>query len=220
MSNDTQDLQHELQPVSQAAQQLLAAAHQPIVDAEGYVVASDMLKAVKVKTRELDDREKAITKPINDSLKAIRDLFRAPKALLEQAETAFKQSMLSYQRAEEAKRQAAQRAAEELARKECERLAALAAKAEKRGDVEKAQQFSDRAAVIVAPVVEVSAPKVTGVATRKDYTFEIVDAALLPREYLVADEVKIRKVVRALGVNTNIPGVRVIEREILAVSSL
>lgn len=216
---ESTELQHELQPVSEAARQLLATASQPITSAPEYQSASDVLKTIKAKARELDDRERAITRPINDSLKAIRDLFRAPKALLEQAETAFKLGMLTYQRAEAAKRQEAQRVAEELARKERERLAELARKAEERGAIEKAQAFAERAAVIVAPVVEIAAPKVAGVATRKDYTFEIVDAAQLPRVYLMPDEQKIRKAIRALGPDANIPGVRVIEREILAVAA-
>lgn len=213
---ETKDLQHELQPVSEAAQRLLTTASQPIIDATGYTVAAETLKAIKAKSKELDEREKAITRPINESLKAIRDLFRAPKDLLARAEAAFKGSMLTYQRAEEQKRMEAQRVAEELARKERERLAELARKAEERGATEKAQQFMERAAVVVAPIVQTVAPKVAGIATRKDYTFEIVDAAQLPREYLMPDEQKIRKVVRAMGADTSIPGVRLIEREILA----
>lgn len=216
---ETTELQHELQPVSEAARQLLATASQPITSAPEYQSASDVLKTIKAKARELDEREKAITRPINESLKAIRDLFRAPKDLLARAEAAFKGGMLTYQRAEEQKRIEAQRVAEDLARKERERLAELARKAEERGATEKAQAFAERAAVIVAPVVEIAAPKIAGVATRKDYTFEIVDAALIPAMYLVPDEQKIRKAVRALGPDANIPGVRVIEREILAVST-
>lgn len=213
---ETKDLQHELQPVSEAAQRLLTTASQPITTGGAYAEAADTLKAIKGKLKELDEREKAITRPINESLKAIRDLFRAPKDLLARAEVAFKGGMLTYQRAEEQKRIEAQRVAEDLARKERERLAELARKAGERGATEKAQQFMERAAVVVAPIVQTVAPKVAGIATRKDYTFEIVDAAQLPREYLMPDEQKIRKVVRAMGADTSIPGVRLIEREILA----
>lgn len=208
---ETKDLQHELQPVSEAAQRLLTTASQPIIDATGYTVAAKTLKAIKAKSKELDEREKAITRPINESLKAIRDLFRAPKDLLARAEAAFKGGMLTYQRAEEQKRIEAQRVAEDLARKERERLAALAAKAEERGDAYKAEQFTERAAVVVAPIVQTQAPKVAGISTRKYYRPEITDEALIPREYLMPDLVKISKVVRALGSDANIPGVRVVE---------
>jgi hypothetical protein len=55
------------------------------------------------------------------------------------------------------------------------------------------------------------------VSTREVWKFEITDAAQIPREYLVVDEARIRKVVQALKGDAKIPGVRVYpERQIAA----
>src|SRR5690606_37870114 len=53
------------------------------------------------------------------------------------------------------------------------------------------------------------APHVTGTAKRVDWKFEIVDASLIPREYLCPDEKKIGAIVKGFKDATNIPGVRV-----------
>ena len=59
------------------------------------------------------------------------------------------------------------------------------------------------------PVAEI--PKVAGAVARTTWDFEVVDAAKLPREYMVPDEKKIRAVVKAMKEGTKIPGVRVFE---------
>ena len=61
-----------------------------------------------------------------------------------------------------------------------------------------------------------TAPKVKGISTRKKWSFEIVDAAKIPREYLVPNEVAIGGVVRALKGATNIPGIRVVSTDIMS----
>jgi hypothetical protein len=48
-----------------------------------------------------------------------------------------------------------------------------------------------------------------GLTVRENWTFSIVDAALIPREYLIPDEKKIGRIVRATKGEANIPGVRV-----------
>ena len=60
-------------------------------------------------------------------------------------------------------------------------------------------------------------PKVEGVSFREDYDFEITDPALLPREFLMADEKRIRGVVKAMRAATAIPGVRAFPRRIASV---
>ncbi len=210
---ETIELQHELEQISQYAATVMV----PIIrDASAYTEAGATLKAVKKKYHDLEEREKEITRPLNDSLRSVRDLFRNPKDLLLKIESNLKNAMLGYQRAEEAKRAESQRIAEDLARKERERLARLAEKAEARGAADQAEAFQQRAAAVVAPIVAAHPPKINGMNIRVDHDFEILDAALLPREFLMPDEQKIRKVVRALGLETSIPGVRIFERQILS----
>ena len=89
-------------------------------------------------------------------------------------------------------------------------------KAESRGDSAKAEQFQERAAVVVAPTVAAPALKVQGESTREVWKFEVTDPTLVPRPYLVVDESAIRKVVQALKGGTDIPGVRVYSEKQLA----
>jgi len=56
---------------------------------------------------------------------------------------------------------------------------------------------------------ETPSSKETGVSFREDFKFRIKDEQAIPRTYLMADEVKIGKVVRALKLLANIPGIEV-----------
>lgn len=62
-------------------------------------------------------------------------------------------------------------------------------------------------------------PKPKGITSTKVWKFRVVDAALVPREYLVVDEKAIGQVVRALKAQTHIPGVEVYSEDIVAVRS-
>ena len=77
-----------------------------------------------------------------------------------------------------------------------QQAAALAKQAEKAG--------------IDTSLIPMEAPKVEagdGRALVQTWVFEVVDEAKVPREYLVIDEVKIRKVVQALKDKTNTSGI-------------
>lgn len=110
----------------------------------------------------------------------------------------------------DAKRKAADEAAAAGRAEDAAKLAAQAQRIDDRAAA-KVETFEGRAAAVVAPVSQVAAPKVGGISIPKVWTFDITDASLIPREYLLVDETKIRKVVAALKGSTNIPGVRVTE---------
>lgn len=108
--------------------------------------------------------------------------------------------------------------AENEARKraEDERLA-QAEKAAQMGDSEGAEALLNAPVpVVVDPVLTPEAPKVKGVSFREDWDFQIVNEAQLPRIYLKPNEEAIRKVVRALGKNTNIPGIVVMPKPVVS----
>jgi hypothetical protein len=116
----------------------------------------------------------------------------------------------------EADRRAAEAAAAAGRAEEAAKLAARAAAAEEKAAA-KVDDLAVRAATTVAPVVVRDPPKVAGVSTREVWKFEITDSAAIPREYLVVDEARIRKVVQALKGDAKIAGVRVYpERQIAA----
>jgi len=69
------------------------------------------------------------------------------------------------------------------------------------------------------PVPDVpTASKAQGVTLRDNWSFEIVDESLIPREFLKPDEVKIRSVVIAQKDKTNIPGIKAVNRPIIVKS--
>jgi septal ring factor EnvC (AmiA/AmiB activator) len=54
-----------------------------IVDNETLSKAADFLKKLKETAKAIDEREKEFTKPLNDTLKKIRDVFRPQKDAIE-----------------------------------------------------------------------------------------------------------------------------------------
>ena len=65
-----------------------------------------------------------------------------------------------------------------------------------------------------SPALTVAVPepvKTAGVSMVETWGFEITDAAAIPREFLVVDETKIRRVVAAMKGDTNIPGVKIVK---------
>jgi hypothetical protein len=139
-------------------------------------------------------------------------------------------------RAEEAAaaaREAGQKAAAELRvaqdDAERERLAAEAAsQAAEAARLSSEAQMQQRAASMVvaaAPSAAVAVPKASGVSTATSIDFEVVDLLALvkaaaERPELVAllavDSVKLRAYVRGLGLQCNLPGVRVFQKQTLA----
>lgn len=108
--------------------------------------------------------------------------------------------------------------ADQAARDEEEARLKLAAELEDAGHQEEADAVLDAApepepepVVETLPVAPPPAPPVQakGVATRRIWKHVTVDASLLPREFLMPDENKIKRQVSATQGDTKIPGVRV-----------
>ena len=115
----------------------------------------------------------------------------------------------------DAKRKAAEEAAAAGRVAEAAKLAAQAERIEDKG-AERAEALQDRAAQVVAPVVDRSPPKVEAIKTREVWKFRITNSAAIPREYLLVDEVKLRKIVQAMKADTRIEGIEVYSERQLA----
>ncbi len=148
----------------------------------------------------------------------------AEKAAREQEE-ARRRAEQAKRDAEEAQRQgnAAAKAKAEAARKAAELMAAAKAREaqaaiaaqEKAAKDQLAAQAVAAAATLDAPATTVSASG-GRVTARKRWTFEITDAAKVPREWCVPDTKAIGQAVRAKNGVREIPGVRIYEVEDLA----
>jgi hypothetical protein len=146
------------------------------------------------------------------------------RKMTEPAETAtrlVKTEMTKYEQAERQRVAEEQRKAEvERRRLEDEARLAVAVSLEQQGKSEAAARALTAPVtvpVFTPPVLAV--PKVDGVSFRDNWTFVVTDPTLVPREYLMLDEQKIRAVVRAMKGETNIPGVEARNERISSVKA-
>ena len=196
-----------------------------VTDAQSYIVAGALWKAIKDMMKEVADTFDPIIEKAHASHKealAQKAKFYAP---LEAAYRSVKGLMSTYDADQERLRLAEQHRLEEIARKaEEERLLqeAIAAEEEaKRNGATKEEAKQEAAAILsepvyVAPIVLPKAvPKMQGgpvYSTRWD--FEVTDLGKIPREFMAPDLVKIRQIVTALKDQTNIPGIRAFSKRV------
>lgn len=166
---------------------LIAIMDLPIQTQEDTEFASSILVDVKRKYKELDTKRKEIVDPLNAALKKVNDLFRAPLTYLADAETSIKR-----------------RLSEALQRSRFEAQRALVAAANAAAE----QDAPALEAAIVSHDVAVALPRATGVSYRQVWTFEVVDPALVPREFLVVDERTLKAIAISQKENAAVPGVR------------
>lgn len=199
-----------------------------VTDDATFELAADELKSIKAKAAALDERRKSITKPMDDAKKAVMDLFRGPLALLEQAEGVLKGKMLTYQQDQRRKAEEARLQAERIAREQREKLEAEAralAEAGRTGEAAVKEQVAQM--VVAAPVAAPAPPAIKGVSTSTTVDFEVNDLLALVQHIaahpelinlVTADSVKIRAYVKGLGLQCNLPGVRVFNKQSLSAS--
>ena len=190
-----------------------------IRDQESLTFANVKSQVLKALIKEIDDT----FKPIYDSQKATAvltketwDSFRIPP---DTDYRRIKSDIGTFlEKQEQLKREAGHRAwlaeqekikAEADRKRIAEEAIRKAVEAENKGDNEKAAAILEKAAVkeenlsakiegaaTVAAYVPPPA-KTVGISTREDWDIELIDISLVPREYMMFDEVKARKVVRA-----------------------
>jgi len=101
-------------------------------------------------------------------------------------------------------------------------LAAAQAAQEERDDLTAALALDEATQIeaeVIMPVVDLSAAKVVkaaGQSVRIDWDFEVADFAKLPDQYKIADDKKIRAVVKAMKGVIEIPGVRIYSKQIVS----
>lgn len=217
----TKDIAAVESDYSEAKTEALTAPKQAatiaVIDQTSLTFANDFLQNIKqllARIGETFDPQIAKAHDMHKSLLAEKKKFTSP---LEEAEKIVKRSIAGYLAEEDRKRREAEseRARiEAAARAEAERALKAAEKAESNGDTAKAEKLYAKAEAKIngvldqAPVVP-EAPKAAGLALTETWKFSIVDPGAIPREYLVPDEVKIGRIVRALKGETLIPGVRI-----------
>ncbi|TAL42350.1 MAG: hypothetical protein EPN91_08200 [Salinibacterium sp.] len=185
-----------------------------ITDAVTEQKAASMLVEVVAAQKVVKEKLETITKPLNAALKAARDVFAPATQKLAALETTLRQNLIGYKREAAA---AAERLRLEAARKADEAAAA--------GDMQAALEHATEAVTVQTParVVQASAAvaaaasnvKYAQVASRKRWTFRLVNIKKVPREYLELNEKMVRAAIASKV--RHIDGLEIYEEDGLAV---
>lgn len=210
--SDPNEIRSEIVPLTEQAKLLT-------VQTDGDLLAAGALRAtIKGCLKRIDEVCDPVVKAAHAAHKAAVKQKSDLQAPLVTADSTLGQRMAAYHEAQEAVRrqEEARLQAEETKRIEDARMAD-AELAEAVGDTQAATAILE--APVVAAPVRLEATKVEGTSFRKSWEFEIMDPNLIPREYLVVDEKKLRRVVQAMGETAKIPGVRIYSRTITSTRS-
>lgn len=182
------------------AQGWLTRASEFVVDsAEASALAQQMRATVNTEMKRLDAERREITKPMDDAKARVIALYDRPLAVLKNALEQYGAKVLTFNREQERIRVAHQKQLDDIAAKERARLQAQAAKASDKGQDDKAEALISTAAAVVAPIARNDAPKIAGTTIRKSWKFRVKNAAKVNPQFLIPDEIKIGKTVRAMG---------------------
>lgn len=199
--------------------------------------ATLLILAGKDMVKKIKEHFAPLKKAADEAKKKLLDAEKAELQKVEPYIEKLQASLTAWRLEEERKRREAEEAArraelerrrleEELLRKaeEARRLEEEKKKLEGEEAARKAREELEKQALeeaaarekqIIPPPPIPEKPKTDGLTLRENWTFEIVDESQIPREYLVPDPVKIRKVVQVMKDKTNIPGIRVFNQPIV-----
>lgn len=197
--------------LTRASQALDTLRALKVTSEDDYRAASAWHAQIKGIRNAIEEQRKGMKRPVDALAAAIQAYHRPALEFCDESEQIVEGLLTGWLAEQEAMRKALQQAADDQADKERQRLQRLAERAAERGDHNKAEQLETRAATLVPVIVPKATPKVAGQSLRANYTFEIVDEKLLPREWLCPDEQKIRRYVKAMRDEARIPGVRVMK---------
>ena len=194
-----------------------------VVTAEDYVESGNRVVKLRGMQRALSEKRLSLTRPLDAAKNGIMDFFAKPAIALENAERREVEAMKDYnRRVAEVQRQESlrlQHEAEDARIAEAQRLAAESAKALESGQAAEAQRLAQRVGeTVAAPVAPVYAPpiappKVSGMALRKLWRHRVVDAALLPREYMIPNDTMLAALAVSMKEKASVPGVEFYAKE-------
>lgn len=174
---------------TKATKGLNAARDLQIISALDMTKATDLLGNIKLALKGVTQKKKEITDPLNLALGKIRELFRPIETSLSTAEIEVKQKMLEYQQKVDAQ-----------AKEDLEKIE------EKVSSGEMTFSEANQSATEIQSMPTTVESKKGSVTFKEIQVVKIIDESSIPREYLVPDMVKIRKVALA---GVTIPGVLV-----------
>jgi hypothetical protein len=205
-----------------------------LVSAADYEAAAVEKRCVKTIKKKIEDFIAPIRDPAHEAWKAAKALENKLLQWPDKADLIWENKMRVWSmQAERDRRQEEARIREQLRREEEDRRLEEAAQLEKLAQAEAAsgnkavavEMMKSAETLITEPVyappivLPAATPKVDGVSQRTDWKWRAVQPELIPREYLLIDEVKIGKVVRALRESTSIPGIEAYPVQVMSTRS-
>jgi hypothetical protein len=175
----------------EALAELSASLQDLPCDAVTYPGICDALIDVKARVKSLTAQRETVLGPLREAERAVREWFRAPLETYQTIETVLKARVAAYQ---ETLRQ--------------EKHAAIVAA----GQAPTPSAMAQLTALAVPPTP-------AAISFRKVWKVEITDPNLVPREYLLIDTSALRKVCQATDGKAQIPGVRFVQEQSVAVGS-
>ena len=204
---------------AEAENMLIQAKDMTVINNEQYTNAAEILKRLKAESKRLDADRKSFTKPLDDLKKKIMERYKPVIDKLNFAYTEINNKMMSFEREQERKRIEAQRKLEEEARekerKEKEKLEKAAKRAEKKGDIDRAEELRETKEQVheQAGEIQSSISKISGINIRKDWDFVVIDKKQVPEEYKIINEKALRAMAKTTKGTAQIPGVKFIQKD-------
>lgn len=203
------------------------ALNRPLDNDREEAATAELLSRGVVALKELDAMRRARVDPLNQEVKAVNAICKIisdpAEALvgkgcrLERMLLAYRQVKAARVRREQEEAQRKQREAaeaEEAAMRAAQEATTVEARAKALAEADAASRTQAAAALAEPQAMPRGVRTDTGsVTTRKEWKVEVIDEALVPREYLMVDAAKLRAAVKA-GVR-EIPGCNVFEDEAL-----
>ena len=213
VSPDTSLIQRETATVQERAKAIA------ITDTASYTDAAEFVKSIKAVRGRIAETFDPLIKSAHATHKALLDEKKKHDMPLDEAERVIKGKIAGYQGELERQRQAEERRLREQAQKEEEeRRLAQAVELEQQGETQAAAELIEAPIEAPAVVVAAAVPKVSGVSTRKAWKWRVVDARLIPYEYMLPDEKKIGAHARSMGEQARIPGIEFYSEDVVSVA--
>lgn len=201
---------------------LAALRKEPIKNHDEYVSAADLLKGIKAKIDQVEEKRLSITRPMDLAKQRIMDFFRIPVDKLKEAERTIKQAMIGWQAevARIAKIAQDKIDADAKAKADAEKAAleAQAVKLVQAGQIDQAADLVAASEAIEPEPVQLAVvqPRIADIRTFETWGYEIIDANLVPREFLCIDEKKLGQHARSTKGMVPVAGVRFVSKKGIA----
>lgn len=150
-------------------------------------------------------QQEALRKAQEAELKAAEEKRLAADKARREAEEADARARRA--RSDESRRKA-QEEADQIRREEAEKAVERDRLAKAEQERIRSEAAAKEAAIVNAAPAPIEKPRTEGISIREDWDFEVVEAKLIPREFLMVDEVKLRKYAKTMKADASVSGVR------------